>query len=308
MPEPEAAATGDDVTGPQGGEELQFDQAEYTTPLPAGPICGGCKRPIADQYYEINGKIVCPECRHRIEASFHGGSRFVRVVKAFLFGSVAAVAGAVLYYVILRVTNINFGLVSVLVGFMVGTAVRRGSGNRGGTFYQFLALFLTYSSIAVMLAPLYIEAYLNEARENAQPGAVAGGGPQNVPANANANPPAAKASPPDANQPDAAKAAGDQKLAAKTEGVGENAPAAQQVELPALLASSLFLLVVAVGFLYALPVLAGSGDLISALIYCFALWEAWKINKTVQLEFNGPFRVKPEGTGVLEPEVVDDDT
>ena len=44
----------------------------------------------------------------------------------------------------------NLGLVAVLVGFIVGRAVRKGSENRGGSFYQVLAVFLTYTAIALM--------------------------------------------------------------------------------------------------------------------------------------------------------------
>jgi hypothetical protein len=52
----------------------------------------------------------------------------------------------------------------------------------------------------------------------------------------------------------------------------------------------LLLLVVA----YAFPVLAAVHSPISGLIFGFALWEAWKMNKKVQLAFNGPFRLGGE--------------
>ena len=126
-------------------------------PPTAGPTCGLCHQPIADAYYEIGGKVFCATCRGRIEQSFRGGSRLGRVLKAFVFGSAAALAGGALYYAIIRTTGINLGLIAVLVGFMVGRAVRAGSGNRGGLFYQFLAVFLTYSSIVAMYLPFLVE-------------------------------------------------------------------------------------------------------------------------------------------------------
>ena len=353
-------AQGDNETGSEDRDELQFDQAEFTTPLPTGTTCAGCKRPIPDLYYETNGKIVCPTCRQQIEASFRGGSRLLRVMKAFLLGSVGAAAGAVLYYVILRVTNINFGLVAVVVGFMVGGAVKRGSGNRGGAFYQALALFLTYTAIAAMLAPFAVEQYLKNAQENGQPEGVPAAAPQNVPANlkvpppaaqapavAKAKPPAAKVPPPVAKatadakvQPPAAKdpppaakvpavaraeppaakvqpapmnpapakqAAADQKDGTNPQQNGEGAQAGQEIQISTLLAGLLFFVVLVIGFFYALPVVVGFGDPISGLIYCFALWEAWKINKAAKLVFSGPFRVSPEGPAAAKPEVVDDD-
>ena len=78
-------------------DELQFDEAEFTEPAHAVTTCTACQTPIADLYYEAGGKIVCDPCRHKIEAMFHGGSRLGRAFKALVMGTIAAVAGAVLY-------------------------------------------------------------------------------------------------------------------------------------------------------------------------------------------------------------------
>ena len=90
--------------------DIQFDQAEYTTPAPEGPSCGVCQRPINGEYYETSGKVLCSSCRDRVTAAFRGGSRTARVLKALLFGSVASGIGAALYYAILRATGYNIGL------------------------------------------------------------------------------------------------------------------------------------------------------------------------------------------------------
>ena len=169
MSEPNASAPGeDDDADLEAGDELQFDQAEYATPAPAGPNCGVCKRPIDDAYYEINGKVVCATCRQQVEAAFRGGSRVARLIKALVFGAAAGIVGAVLYYAIIRMTGLNIGLVAVVVGLMVGGAVRKGSGNRGGLFYQLLAVFLTYSAIVVMHVPMLIEAFVEHGGKQAQ--------------------------------------------------------------------------------------------------------------------------------------------
>ncbi len=118
----------------EAAQDLQFEQAEYTTPATAGPICGLCNQPIADVYFEIGGKVFCGTCGGRIEQSFRGGSRLGRVAKASVFGTAAAVAGGALYYAIIRTTGINFSLIAILVGFMVGRAVRVGTGNRADCF------------------------------------------------------------------------------------------------------------------------------------------------------------------------------
>ena len=50
-------------------------------------------------------------------------------------------------------TGWNFSLVAVLVGYMVGGAVKTGSGEGGGRFYQFLASVSTYSALVGMFIP-----------------------------------------------------------------------------------------------------------------------------------------------------------
>ena len=155
----------DEAAPEDAAEPLQFDQAEYTTPAGDRPTCIVCKQPIADEYFELNGQVFCSRCRQGVEASFRGGSRVARAIKALFLGTVAAGVGAVIYYAIIRLTGLNIGLIAVVVGVMVGGAVRRGSGNRGGPFYQVVAILLTYLSIVAMNVPLIVENIFNQARE-----------------------------------------------------------------------------------------------------------------------------------------------
>ena len=143
----------DDVegAGDEGGSELQFDEAEPITPALSGTTCARCQRSITDAYFEINGKVLCSSCRQYIEATFRGGSAAARVLKATVFGAAASIVGAVLYYAILVATDHNIGLVAIAVGYIVGRAVRKGSDNRSGPFYQVLAVFFTYTSIGLMI-------------------------------------------------------------------------------------------------------------------------------------------------------------
>ncbi len=246
---------------PVEDEVLQFDEAEFSAPAPAVqlPICVNCQQPIPDAYFEINGKVVCGHCREGVLAAVHGGSGMARFMRASLFGLGAAVVGAVLYYIVARTTGYNIGLIAILVGFMVGRAVHVGTGNRGGRVYQFLALFLTYSAIVAMNAPLVIEEVLQEkAHEQAAPG------PAQLPNGAGIE---AQTAPP--------KAAPD-----------VNRVAAPRGPLPLVV-----FLGFAIAFFYAIPVIEVMSAPISAVIYGFGLWEAWRINKGVKLVINGPFRV-----------------
>src|SRR5579885_2472103 len=78
------------------GVMLQFDQAEFATPQAERPACAICKLPIAEEYFEIGGEVLCPMCRHGVEASFRGGSPAARFFTALAFGLTAAAIGAVI--------------------------------------------------------------------------------------------------------------------------------------------------------------------------------------------------------------------
>jgi len=264
-------------------EELQFDRAEYTTEPeaanPPAPTCAACKDPIQEVYFEANSRIVCARCRDRIEASLQGGSRLARAFKAFVFGSIAAAVGACLYFGILRLTGYELGLVSVVVGFMVGGAVKSGSGNRGGWFYQLLALFLTYSSIVAMIA---LTGFV-EAMQDPEPAAPMEAVQEEGEAAKKAPKPT-----PERSEKVLAKQAAEPKPAEDGEGALE--------PRPSLLAWTL-LAVDILGFLYTIPVQIAVASPISGLIYSFALWEAWKSNRKNRFAFNGPFRLGDAGGG-----------
>ena len=244
------------------GDELQFDQAEYATPVPDGPSCGSCNGPIEDAYFELGGKICCASCRQRVEAALRGGSRVVRAVKALFFGSLAAVVGVVLYFAIAALTGYDFGIVAVVVGFMVGASVRKGTGNRGGVFYQFLAVFLTYSAIGLMDLPFAIHEDLNAAPQGNEQA---------------------------------------QGVLPQMDGAAAALPAAHPPERSPLGLVGQFVLL-----LYGIPVLETFHSPIAGLIYGFALWEAWRLNRRVRLVFNGPFRVSTGDSIAPAPEDIDD--
>ncbi len=288
-------------------ESLQFDQAEFETPAAERPSCVVCHHPIPEEYYEVSGKLMCPLCRHGFEASFRGGSRLARFLRATVFGIGAALVGSVIYYAFMRATNSNWALISILVGFMVGSAVRKGTGNRGGRIYQLLALFLTYSSIVAMHVPFFIEAMQHRPLPPA-PEKVAAGKPDPREAKGKAQgQPAGDAKPQDPGAKPgpaeiAAPAPGDEPIA----DVRKAGQQQQPPTLGALLASLFVVLVTVIGALYTIPILVATQAPISGMIYAFALWEAWKINKPVQLVFNGPFRLGDAEPADLKPEGIDD--
>jgi divalent metal cation (Fe/Co/Zn/Cd) transporter len=52
-------------------------------------------------------------------------------------------------------------------------------------------------------------------------------------------------------------------------------------------------IILGLGFLYALPFLAGLQNILGLLIIGIALYEAWKLNVRAELSVSGPHRVSP---------------
>jgi len=158
-------------------DDLQFDRAETAPPAPSAPtatglgepvpttsappavgapgvtVCAACGEPIADVYFEGNGKVVCPPCRDAVVASQTGGSAVARLFKATLFGLLGGAVGATIWWAVRHFTGYEVGYVAVAVGFLVGGAVKAGADKRGGIAYQLLAVVLTYLAIAANYIP-----------------------------------------------------------------------------------------------------------------------------------------------------------
>jgi hypothetical protein len=315
---------GDEELPEEPAEELQFDQAEFTTPATAGPACTVCKQPIAEEYYELGGKVICTRCRQGVEAAFRGGSRLSRAFKALVLGSIAAVIGALIYYAIIRMTGWNLGIVAVVIGLMVGGAVRKGSGNRGGRGYQFLALFLTYSAIALMLVPDVLEALPAAAkkrqaeetqkaakallekveRDRAKTKAKGAEAAIGEAAKLQKGETAPSPGPPGADGTTVAAKDSEAEKAARDVAAEELPDLNRPPPSPPRFLMALVYVIVA----YSSPVLMAIVAPISGLIFAFALWEAWKINRRLVLVFNGPFRLGTSDTGEPAPEVIDNES
>jgi len=141
-------------------DNLQFDRAE-PSPGAAGLTgtvsCSSCRSLVPDTYFVVNGHIVCEKCRRAAEANWNRGGAAGRFTTAFGLGILATIGCSILWYVVLKVTGYQLGILAVAVGFVVGSAVRKGSNGRGGWRYQTLAIFLTYTAIVSSYVPFIIE-------------------------------------------------------------------------------------------------------------------------------------------------------
>jgi len=250
---------------------LQFDRAEFGTEAPAMLACGHCGASIASAYYEAGGKTICEKCRYALEAFLESRAGVGGAVKAVLAGLGAAFGGGLIYYAVLKLSGYEFGLIAIVVGYLVGAAVRWGSGNRGGAFYQAVAVTLTYVAIVGTYVPLIIsevraraEQEASQQQQNQQPGF---GG-----------------------QHSATGTPGSGQDAPKAEGTGasvrESAAGDSQGAQTTGAASAVALFVL---FVLALPFLQGFQNILGLLIIGFGLYQAWKMNRRVRLVFDGPF-------------------
>jgi hypothetical protein len=303
--------------------ELQFDRAEFVATTPEATHCDLCRTPIAGTYYTTAGQIFCKTCHDRIDDDFRKTGSFRRLAKAIFLGSVAALIGGVAYYAITEMTGLNIGLVSVVVGLMIGGAVRSGSGNRGGRVYQLLAVFLTYTAIAGMIFPEFVAAIQRMNDEEQAAELKLAQDEQEAVAGKLAD--ASKSTPPETPQgelpalvfaePEVGGDDGRPKAAGEPEGGGKiaAAPAPPMAVDPEAkdpapdLAGFLTAIAIMLGIAYTLPIVAAVSSPISGLIFSFAIWEAWKLNRKVELDFEGPFIVeahgKPSAAGKDSPHV-----
>lgn len=169
--------------GPIDGA-LQFERAEILPPPGAAddtsPRCGGCPQPLVDRYYHVQGVTVCENCANRIREGQQAPPA-TSLLRAALYGAGAGLAGCALYATVAIVTGLEIGLIAILVGVMVGKAVRHGSNGLGGRPQQILAVVLTYFSITTSYLPVFINHAIKNPQKVEQSATATPGKPQSQP-------------------------------------------------------------------------------------------------------------------------------
>jgi hypothetical protein len=157
--------------GPAGVDDLQFDRAEpplppqagvgepvpvdYHSPVPSPGVtaCAACGEPITDAYFEANGKVVCPRCRDAVLAAQQRRPSPIAFFKGVVLGILAGAAGAAVWYGVRVAFDSELSIIAIGIAILVGSAIRAGSGGRGGVLYQLLAVALTYVAICTNYVP-----------------------------------------------------------------------------------------------------------------------------------------------------------
>jgi hypothetical protein len=248
---------------PKAAQPLQFDTAVPSAPRAdaasaEGVTCAVCQRTITDRYFDVNGQSTCNSCRQQIAQQAETPKGFGVFARAALFGVGAAIAGAVLYYAVIAITDFEIGLVAIVIGYMVGYAVRSATGNRGGLRFQVLALLLTYWAVGLAYTP-----FLFTGDTQSQEAQIAPASTEPV-----------------STEP-----------ASPESGETEPAPLAQSLDPVGVAIASALLLALSL----ALPVLTVFSSLpsglISAAIIAFGMQQAWRMTGAPQVVISGPYRI-----------------
>src|SRR5690349_309750 len=141
-------------------DDLQFDRAQTSAgagqPGASAPTvtCVACRRAIDTEYFTVNGKAVCRDCRQQVEAQLATPQDIGTLVRALVLGIGAAIAGAAIYFAVAYFGHLEIALVAILIGYMVGYMVRKGAAGRGGRRFQITAAALTYWSVGLAYSSL----------------------------------------------------------------------------------------------------------------------------------------------------------
>jgi hypothetical protein len=270
-------------------EPLTFDASA----APGAAACARCGTQLRGSYHMVDESMTCAKCRYAAEAQSAGGTGAGALLRAIGFGAGAAVVGAVGYYAFVKITDIEWALLTALVGIGVGMAVRIGSRGHGGRKYQVVALVLTYFAMAGAYLP-FIAAGFNEASKDSRV-AAATSGPRPVPLRSYADSMAALQT----ATGDEGDSTVEENAAASVEhpdaptGAVQPAAAAKSSDMPPTTAFAIVAGVLALGLLTT-PVFVAFASPISGLFIAYALYRAWKTNAggLRPVTTSGPFRLQ----------------
>jgi hypothetical protein len=249
---------------PGGADELQFDRAVVDSPAAGASgklavTCTSCQDAIEKEYYDVNGNVVCDRCRRAIESAAETPTGLMPLIVASVFGFGAGVVGAVIYFSVIAIAHLEIGIVAILIGYMVGYAVRKGARGRGGLRFQVIAVALTYLSVAFAYTPLVVKQAI-DAQRTAHPAA--------------------------SMQSEAGRRAANDNARRATSPPGL---------IRALSAMALFILALPV----LIVVSSLPSGLISGLIIFIGMRQAWKMTAAPWVQVLGPYRVGSDQAATL---------
>ena len=242
------------------------DEAEATTGELARR-CSLCLVPIAAQFFTLRGLLVCPDCASNMEKkhAVPGGRR-----RAAILGLIAAAVFAVLWFLTTRSTGQPLSVLAVLAGLVIGLAVQKGSGGRGGLRYQVIAALLVYGAFIVRYVPPIFGGIADSIKD--QHGAkLVAQGTHDAPV---------AATPAATGQPASNGEATEKHVSTAT-------PMSEQSSVSATLEAYFVFTLIAWCLVLAAPFMASTSGLLGTIFLLVGMAVAWRLNRRVHIK--GPF-------------------
>ena len=108
----------------------------------AKECCAFCNERLRT-YFRVGNQQACPACTQKFKQEMRANlARYYR--RSLGVGIVAAIAGGVIHVMLLAAANVSFG--SILIGVLVGIAMRITSKESAGVRYRLTAVILTFAA------------------------------------------------------------------------------------------------------------------------------------------------------------------
>ena len=150
---------------PPAPSAINFDRAEPLGPTAEHMQCDLCKRQITTEYWQL-GRTLCGTCRSAILQAQANANRWETFLRAFATGSGMAVLCGVGYGIFVSIARMEFALITIGIGYVVGRLIDRATKGFATQRYQVLAVALTYFASTMGYAPFVVKGFMKNA-ENA---------------------------------------------------------------------------------------------------------------------------------------------
>ena len=120
------------------------------------PVCAECSTPIepGDEHLIIKaskkGKtdtFLCAQCLAKARTALEEQTHNPNMLMAVMGGLAGAVAGGLIWYFFVILTDWQVGFIAMLMGLLVGLGVVRGAGRKTGRPLQWISVLLTVVAI-----------------------------------------------------------------------------------------------------------------------------------------------------------------
>ena len=262
-----------DATGNRAGS--QFEPLSFeTSAAPGAAACSKCGTVLRGSYHMIGQSMACATCRYAAQSKQEGGASN-GVMRAIGYGLGVAAVGALVDYVLAKMTGYDMPIFVILVAYAAGLAVRKASGGAGGRKFQVIAMVMAYIAMGAAYMPLMVSAA----------GKMSDMTRARVVADSKARVDSITAANPDGVELDSASAA----ALAAAQSAGRKA---RDFKVPFQAAATLFVIA-----LFGAPLLVSLANPIYGVFIGLALFRAWKRNagdgsSAEQVTVSGPFRLQ----------------